>query len=82
VKVCHSCAEPIRWVRTVGGKRMPVDLATDSNRGNVLIALIGGEEIGTVLVGNELASARANHEPLYLSHFATCPNAAQHRRTA
>lgn len=59
---------------------MPLDLEPDAERGNVLLALVGGEEIATVLTDYELAMARANRDSLYLSHFATCPNASLHRR--
>jgi hypothetical protein len=77
---CRSCNAPIRWVRTAAGKAMPIDPAPDLERGNLLVGFVGGEEIATILTGNELASSRARRDPLHLSHFATCPQAAAHRR--
>lgn len=76
---CTSCGAPIRWVVTKRGRRMPLDPDQNSERGNVKPCTVGGETVWAVLAGNELASARANHEELYVSHFATCPNAAAHR---
>lgn len=65
-------------MHTVKHRRMPLDPEPAEN-GNVLIAEVGGEDVATVLSGHELAMARAERKPLFLSHFATCPNARQHR---
>lgn len=68
---CSSCGAPIRWAMTANGKPMPLDFEPVSN-GNVVVrhgrAIIAGM---TILEPNELR---------YVSHFATCPNAASHRR--
>lgn len=77
---CRSCNALIRWARTTAGKAMPLDPEPDLEHGNILLCLVGGEEIATVLTGNELASSRARRDPLYFAHFATCPHAAEHRR--
>jgi hypothetical protein len=55
--ICKSCNAEIAWVKSAGGKMMPVD----KNR----VTVITPE--GNLITGG-------------LSHFATCPNAAQHRK--
>jgi hypothetical protein len=62
------------------GKANPLNPAPDRERGNVVIESHGRTEIGVVLVGDELEGARRRGEALYLSHFATCPEAAKHRK--
>lgn len=76
---CRSCNAEIRWAKTAAGKRMPLDLEP-SPTGNVQLGLVGGEEIAIVVGPADAVAAQASGEQLYLSHFATCPNAAQHRR--
>lgn len=66
---CRSCAAEIIWAHTEKGKRIPLD-AEPVEGGNIElrdgIATIYGQAIfGT--------------EALYVSHFATCPDAAEHR---
>lgn len=65
------------------GKRMPLDADPDCNLGNVMIltAAAGADEgKAVVLSGPVLDKARTDHSvTLYVSHFVTCPNAAQHR---
>jgi len=76
---CKSCDAPIRWV-ILGetGKRMPLDPQANLD-GNVWVV---EWEDGTPVVA--VASAERpipSGEPMrYTSHFATCPNANEHRR--
>ncbi len=64
---CRSCGALIVWVVTQNGKRMPVD-AQPSEKGNLRI-------------DNGVAYVEPAYEgPKYLSHFATCKQAAQHRK--
>lgn len=70
---CRSCRAPIRWVRmSSSGKMNPLD-AQPSEQGSVRI---GENETGTVVPKED----RVEGEPLYLSHFATCPNAKTFRK--
>lgn len=76
VAKCSTCSEHIVWAVTETGKRMPVDAAM-RNDGNVRLVR---EPDGTVR-----AIVGAITDPLYgghgfVSHFATCGQAAQHRR--
>lgn len=78
---CRSCSAEIFWAQTVKGKRIPVD-AAPAEDGNV--ELIGRDlDSGLPLAavhppGQDIVMAAER----FRSHFATCPNAAAHRRSA
>jgi hypothetical protein len=65
---CASCGAAIIWTITEAGKRMPVD-AVPAGKVTVLVRDPHG--------GSTPISKSRDH---YVSHFATCPNAQQHRR--
>jgi hypothetical protein len=67
VSRCRSCDAEIIWAVTPKGKRIPLD-AEPAERPAGLFRLEGENAISVA------------GEPVYLSHFVTCPNAAQHRR--
>jgi hypothetical protein len=72
VSVCKSCGAQIRWVKMTGsGKSMPLD-DTPSPQGTVAV----DQGVGHVLKGLAIVEYEG---PLFISHFATCPNAAGHR---
>jgi hypothetical protein len=73
---CRSCFAPIVWVELPSGKRLPLDPSAAPGRGNVRV---GDNRKAAVLSGPSLAIARERNEPLFISHFATCSHAAQHR---
>lgn len=76
MSACRSCGAEIRWERTAAGKPIPLDPEPVAD-GNLairddgrVVAYIDGD-------GERIALGR----PLrYVTHFATCPNADQHRR--
>ena len=69
---CRSCGAEIVWCVTESGKKMPAD-AEPSERGTlVLVDSCGGETLARV--------AECPGPRMYTSHFATCPNAAAHRK--
>lgn len=80
---CRSCNEQIQWVRLQSGKNMPVDPGYVSIRTQGLmdtadIATIvtdDGRVIQGAVVTEEFEDERGRE-----SHFATCPNAKQHRK--
>jgi len=72
---CNSCDAPIIWALTENGKRMPVD-AEPVRDGNIVLEHHGQRV--TAIVRDAMLPGL---EPLYKSHFATCPNASTHRRT-
>jgi hypothetical protein len=60
---CRSCHERVYWIVTAAGKRMPVDVDVE-----------GGYAPDAGRVEHELDINGHG-----VSHFATCPFAAQHR---
>lgn len=66
---CKSCAQPIEWYRTITGKNIPVD-PDPVLGGNIDI---GFDRIAHVIT--PLPDTEA-----HVSHFTTCPSAAEHRR--
>jgi hypothetical protein len=76
-ELCHSCNAPIRFVLLApSGKRMPIDWEPHPE-GNVMVL----EDGKVVVLSKGLAStARANHEDLHRSHFATCTDPDRWRR--
>lgn len=72
VSRCKSCHEPIRWVR-INGRPMPVDYFPRAD-GSVFVMANGNARVLPV------AERARSISPLYVSHFATCRNAAAHRR--
>jgi hypothetical protein len=57
LSACKSCGQPIRWLATPTGGKMPVDAHTAAPQDRVFNRLAG-----------------------HISHFATCPSAAKHRK--
>lgn len=92
---CRSCSAPVRWAVTVpNGRSVPLNvepvLATE--RGALLVVPQGGalfayslkELAGRVAAKRDLSYDRAAEVvavefDAHLSHFATCPNANDHR---
>lgn len=74
---CRSCQKPIIWTVTIHGKRMPVDADPVRTSRGFRLEELDGENVTAVFT-----TAPAYGEQLYLSHFSTCPQANQHRRTA
>ena len=73
---CRSCDAPIIWTVTTNGKRMPVDAdPIVAARGFRLDDEVEGEAPLAIFTQTPAADER-----LFVSHFSTCPNAAQHRR--
>lgn len=72
---CRSCSAEIRWARTSNGKAMPVDIDPHED-GNLVL----GDKFVTVYANAATAIDAAPDALRYLSHFATCPTAFEHRR--
>ncbi len=76
---CRSCNADILWARTERGSRMPLDAEpVDSTGRNLFVLRDKSSSEGPLAIA---AWGLAHTEPHYVSHFATCPNADQHRRT-
>jgi hypothetical protein len=70
---CRSCEAPMRWVVTGRGRRMPVDFDPHED-GNVVVDANGRAE-----VYRETPMTIDSGSTVHFSHFATCPNAGEHR---
>lgn len=75
---CTSCNAKIIWADTVKGRRIPLD-AQPVDDGNMTLDYSRGHDYPPLA---RVVSAQAPPRTmiLYKSHFATCPNAAAHRR--
>ncbi len=89
---CSSCGAQIEWAVTERGAPMPVD-AKPVPDGNILLSHRRGGEppVAVYQRPDDIAKLRAQHAHrapdtgegpfgLFVSHFATCPQAARHRR--
>lgn len=87
---CRSCEAPIIWTITTNGKRMPVDadpvliprgFRIDETQLDEAQMGFNNEDLrpGKDILATFTAEPGAG-ELLYQSHFATCPDAADHRR--
>lgn len=77
-KACASCKSPIFWAQLPSGKSMPVD-AEPVPDGNVLLFHTSKGSIRAQVLRR--GEAAPTGQPRRTSHFQTCPNANQHRRT-
>lgn len=79
---CSSCGAPVFWAITVNRKRIPID-EVPVDDGNIEITVDPkGRRLASVIPPLFLSTpipAIAGHVR-YKSHFATCPNAAHHRK--
>lgn len=72
---CRSCGARLVWATTAAGEPMPLDAEPVPGIGNVRLADGRAEVLGPL-------EAAASSEVLYTAHFATCPDAAMHRKRA
>lgn len=71
---CRSCRADIRWIKTrPHGRLMPIDQAPGPD-GNITLDADG---YGVIQNGDLFDPQTGDR---YQSHFATCPNAAAHRK--
>lgn len=66
---CSSCGADIVWKITEGGKKMPID-STPAPDGNLVFIGLGAHPVPEKWTGER-----------YKSHFATCPDAKNFRRS-
>jgi hypothetical protein len=80
---CRSCNAEIFWgVIGQDGRKIPVD-ATATEDGNLSVDWPRDPEFPPRVEALGVGVARARRaagESLYRTHFATCPNAAKHRK--
>lgn len=63
---CSSCGAEIIWTVTAAGKRMPVDAKPEKR-----VAIRPND--------SDPLTPLSRVVDVFVSHFATCPNAARHR---
>lgn len=79
---CRSCGAEIVWGTNVTSRKpMPVD-AAPSPIGNVSRYDAADGPRFVVLTRNKAAAMRAARQPLYLSHFASCPDAKAWKKSS
>lgn len=65
---CRTCGADILWCTLPSGKSMPLDAKASTQ------FLVDGDSLQSANVQAKAVQVRA-------SHFSTCPQAGQHRRT-
>lgn len=73
---CSTCHAYIKWAVLPEGQWVPID-RDPSPAGNIRFEPDGR---AVVLGAVDAAAARLAGEDLYISHLATCPDAAGHRQ--
>lgn len=71
------------WATSINGKRVPLDAEPDAEKGNLFLAANKGVGVAIALGGltpEARVSARRVGVNLYVSHFATCPQAGEWRK--
>ena len=74
IQHCRSCGGPVAWAVTRAGKRLPVNPEPQA-KGNLSIEQDGSKLRAALLLSDARDAARRAGQPLYTSHFATCPDA-------
>ena len=75
---CRTCGADVVWVVTEKGKPMPLDV--DAGGGGRFRAEYENASHDTVVHFVKDSEMADNDQPLYTSHFATCPDRDLHRR--
>ncbi len=81
MSACRSCGAEIIWARTERGSKMPLDAEPSDNEtlaSGLFVLRDKNSHIGPLAIA---AWGLEGTEPHYVTHFATCPHADQHRRT-
>lgn len=84
MSACRSCSAPIEWALTEAGRRMPLDPGLHADGAVVVVGHVPND--GTPLVVTLGVDTRdrlrgVGELELRRSHFQTCPNADDWRRT-
>jgi hypothetical protein len=81
---CRSCGHPVIWAKTDAGRWMPLDALPVPEIAPRLVVFNPKTKGGHVVTDEDLDRVPRWVElgaTLHRSHFASCPNAAQHRGT-
>ncbi|MFA6031151.1 MAG: hypothetical protein WC969_14945 [Elusimicrobiota bacterium] len=74
LSACRSCGAPILWAETASGKKCPFD-AKPTPAGEWAL-----DDTTHPPLAAKIVRAEGSSESGFTCHFATCPNAAEHRR--
>lgn len=80
---CRSCGAEIVWAKTQNGKNIPID-AQSHESGNIMLVAASStilEPPYAVILRTVADMAGVPPEKLHRTHFATCPKAADWRRS-
>jgi hypothetical protein len=83
MKGCRSCGAPVFMAVTTNGKRMPVDTLPKPEGRFTIRRDEMGNFVATYIDRHTLGMLEQHPDgkpDAYVSHFATCPNADQHRK--
>jgi hypothetical protein len=69
--MCGTCGAHITWARTPSGRPIPLDPEPVVG-GNIRVEDPGGACTARI--------EKPSDNPLYMTHFVTCPDAKEHRR--
>lgn len=72
---CGSCGAPVAWARTATGRGLMVDLDPRPD-GNLELTVDEHRRRWAAITRKATTTTTLR----YVAHFATCPNADQHRR--
>ena len=75
---CRSCGAELVWAVTANGKRIPLDTKPVEHPKSGLFRLVSAGIDPRI---RPPLAASADADDLYVSHFATCPNAEEWRKT-
>lgn len=83
---CRSCGASIIWATTLKGKAMPCDALPHATGEFYLFRrpAIDGQFVQAIFhktSHKSVENAKRRGWPKYNSHFSTCPNAGQHRKS-
>jgi hypothetical protein len=72
---CRTCGAEIVWATTEKGKAIPIDATPNLLQGNISL-----ESSADPREGPLAKFAKKGESGSYVSHFATCPQASEHRK--
>lgn len=76
---CRSCGADILWAEWKEGQKHPIDAVPDNRplpKGGKFILMIHDGKLRAAIPVTAVPRTRNR----YTSHFASCPNASEHRR--
>lgn len=79
---CKGCRAAVFFVKSEKGNTMCLNAEPDAERGNVIVSRDHGHELARVLNAEHAKVVRGLGNEVYLSHHATCPDAARFTKRA